>query len=253
MRPFQVTTNAAVKPAGIEGEVRRLLQLRLVELRRQRRVGQPIAHRPVLRRRIRQRALHRDRREEHVLLADRQRHAALAAEVLRRAGDAVGHRDVHGLAGAIDDGLADLRARLVGAGEVADVLLGEVGIEAGDEDGRAHHLGVAGGVVLERIARRRDVGGVQLERLRPVEHELPRGVLLGLCAVSTTAATATIPHVNHVLMRRRSSTGGFYMHEHLGGGSSSGWRVLRSRPVHSRPGPRSSLARGSWSRRGGGT
>ena len=106
-------------------------------------------------------------REVHRRLSDGQRHASLAAQILRRARHAVRERDVHGLGRAIDHRLADLRALRVGAGEVADVLGGEVGIEPGDEHRRAHDLREARRVVLERIARRRHVRRVELEGLRP--------------------------------------------------------------------------------------
>ena len=108
-----------------------------------------------------------------------QRHAALVADLLRGALHAVRQRDVHGAGGAVYDRLAHLRPLVVGAGEEPDVLGGEIGIEAGDEDGRADDLGVAGGVMLQRAAGRRDVGRVELERLRPGDQHVARRGLRG--------------------------------------------------------------------------
>jgi hypothetical protein len=42
---------------------------------------------------------------------------------------AVRQRDADRLAGTIDDWLAELAAHLVGSGEIADILGGEVGVE----------------------------------------------------------------------------------------------------------------------------
>ena len=72
---------------------------------------------------------------------------------------------MYGPTGTVDDRLAQLRALGVRRREVADILGGELGIEAGDEHGRAHDLGEARRIVLERGPRRRDVGRVELERL----------------------------------------------------------------------------------------
>jgi len=72
---------------------------------------------------------------------------------------------VHGLTSTIDDRLAQLRALGVGCRDVAHILGGEIGIEAGDEHGRAHDLGEARRVVLEGGPWGRDVGRVELERL----------------------------------------------------------------------------------------
>ena len=72
---------------------------------------------------------------------------------------------MHRPAVAVDDPLGHEPALLVGTGEEAYVLGGEIRIEAGDEDRRTQDLGEAGGVVLEGIARRRPDFGVQFERL----------------------------------------------------------------------------------------
>ena len=102
----------------------------------------------------------------------RQRDASLIAQVNGGAPHAVRERDVHGPGGAIDHRLAEPGALLVRRGEVADVLGGEVGVEAGDEHGGAHDLGEAGGVVFQRVAGRRHVGRVELERLRPGDQRI---------------------------------------------------------------------------------
>ena len=77
-----------------------------------------------------------------------------------------------GPGGAIDHRLAEVGARFVRGGEVSDVLGGEVGVQAGDEHGGAHHLGEAGGVVLQGIAGRRDIGRVELERPGPRDEKI---------------------------------------------------------------------------------
>ena len=64
------------------------------------------------------------------------------------------------------------------AREVADVFRGEGRIEPGDEDGRAHDLRVAGGVVLDLLAGRRHVLRRQLERLAARDERLPGGVAI---------------------------------------------------------------------------
>jgi len=84
---------------------------------------------------------------------------------------------VDGLGFAVDDRFAQLRALLVGRGEVAQVLGCKLRFEPGDEDGRAEDLGEAGGVVGQRVARRRNVGGVELERLRAGEQGVEIGIL----------------------------------------------------------------------------
>ena len=96
-----------------------------------------------------------------------KRHTPLVAEVPGGAHDPAGHCDVHFLPFAIDDRFCHLRALRVGAREVPDVLGGEVRIEAGDEHGRAHDLGKSGRVMIERVARWRNVRRLELERLRP--------------------------------------------------------------------------------------
>ena len=93
-----------------------------------------------------------------------KRHAPLVAQVPGGARHAVRQGDVNGPGGAIDDRLRDLGALRVRGREEADVLAREIGIEAGDEHGRAHDLGIARGMVLLDLARRRHVRRVELER-----------------------------------------------------------------------------------------
>ena len=108
-------------------------------------------------------ARHVHRLEEHVVAAARQRDAALRSEMAGDDHDAVRQRDADFLLLAIDHRLADFLPLLVWTGEVADAFRRDVRIEPGDEHRRAHRLGVAGGVVLERIAGRRLVRRVELE------------------------------------------------------------------------------------------
>ncbi len=174
-RPFHVTTKAAViDAAGSKAASTARLTLAMSSaastgLRRQR-----IAHRPRQGRRVGEPARDLDGCEARRRLAHRQREASLIAQVNGGASHAVGQRDVHRPGGAIDHRLAEPGALLVRGGEVADVLGGEVGVESGDEHGGAHDLGEAGGVMFQRVARRRHVGRVELERLRPGDQSIVR-------------------------------------------------------------------------------
>ena len=108
-------------------------------------------------------------------LPDRQRDASLARRgTARCASTPFGSVTCTALAARSITGLPSFARSSYGAGEVADVLGGEVGIEPGDEHRRAHDLGEAGGVVLERVARRRHVRRVELERLRPRDQRIVR-------------------------------------------------------------------------------
>ena len=130
------------------------IQLRLVDLRRQRRLRQPVAHRPVLRRRIGQRRLHGHGREGHILRAARQRDATLIADEPGAARDAVRQRQPHLMRVAVDDGVDDLGA--AGARRYEEPVLVHGGLEvaSGDEDRRAQDLRKPGRLMLEPIARR---------------------------------------------------------------------------------------------------
>jgi hypothetical protein len=88
-----------------------------VDLCRQRLLRQHVAHRPQLRRGIRQSALDVDGLEIHGALADRKRNATLAPKIFGRPGHSIRKRDVDRLVGAIDDRLAELRALCVGRRE----------------------------------------------------------------------------------------------------------------------------------------
>ena len=126
---------------GSERGVESLLQLVGIDARRDR-ANRRVARGPGLRRIRPGAARHGNRREIHRRRAGWQHDAPLIAQIARRPARAVRQGDVHGLGGAVDDRLADLGALGVGADEVADVLGGEVGIEAGDEHGRTHDLAI---------------------------------------------------------------------------------------------------------------
>ena len=159
----------------IEGGIHRLPQFRLVEAGGERTSWQHVAHGPRLRGRVGQRARHRHGREIDGVALRRQRDASLAAQVLRRERRPLRHRHAHGLRGAIHHGLSHPGTLEVRPREVADVLSSELGIESRDEHRRAHHFGVSGRLVFERIARRRHVWGVELQRLRAGDEGLARG------------------------------------------------------------------------------
>ena len=95
--------------------------------------------------------------------AQRERDAPLVTEKLGATPHAVGERHVHGPTGTVDDRLAQLRALGVRRREVADILGGELGIEAGDEHCRAHDLGEARRIVLEGGPWRRRIGRTELQ------------------------------------------------------------------------------------------
>ena len=157
----------------LERRVRRLRHLRGVHALGERRGRQRVAHRPHLRPGVGQGTGDVDRVEEHVVFADGQRDAAVVAVELRRPHDAVGQGQVHPAPVAVDLDRRDVRAVLVGAAEEAHVLGRELGVEAGDEDGRAEGLGETGGVVRERVAGRGFVLGVELGLGRTGQHRLP--------------------------------------------------------------------------------
>ena len=152
---------------GIECCIDRLLEFARVDLHGRRIGRQHIAHRPSFGGRIGQLALHGHRREMNCALTKRQRHTSLATEIFGCPRYPVRKRDVDGLLGAIDDRFAQLVPHLVRSGEITHVLGGEIRIEFGDEYGRAHSLGEARGVMLKRVAGRRHVGCIELERRRP--------------------------------------------------------------------------------------
>ena len=158
----------------LERRIDGALHLCRIELRRERRLRQRIAHRPFLRRGVGKPFLDPHGFEIHLALSLRQRHASLVSKVLRRARDAVRQFDVHSFSRTIDHRLSDLRSLLVRAGEVADVLGGKVRVQAGDEHCRAHDLGEARRVMAERVSRRRHIHGVQLERFRSRDQRLAR-------------------------------------------------------------------------------
>ena len=68
-------------------------------------------------------------------LAERERHASLAAKIFRRPRYAVRERDVDRLVGAVDDGLTKRCAHLVGRSEKSDVLSSKVRRKTGHEHG----------------------------------------------------------------------------------------------------------------------
>ena len=109
-------------PGRIEGGFDRLLHLGHVDSGGQSAGRQQIAHRPRLRLRVRQRALHDRRREEHVGLADRQRDAPLAADLFGCPDRAIGHRHFDRPLFAVDLRRAELGPLGIWRGEVADIL-----------------------------------------------------------------------------------------------------------------------------------
>ena len=166
-RPFHVTTNAAVNPsAGWNAAFTAALSFLGVDLWRQRLLRQHVAHRPRLGRGIGQSALDVDGLEIHGALPDRERDAALAAEIFGGPGHAIRKRDVNRLVGAIDDRLAELRALCVGRREKPDIFRRELGRKAGHEYSRAHDLRKSGGMMRQGIAWRRHIGRIELERFR---------------------------------------------------------------------------------------
>ena len=169
------------QPLGrLEGGVDRLLHLVGVDPGGQRRVGQHVPHRPRRGRRIRQGAPDVDRLEEDVVLADRQRDAAVVAVQLRGADDAVRQGQVDAPLVVVDLAVRDVAPVLVGPAEEPDALGREIRVEAGDEDRRAERLGEARDVVRERIAGRGDVLGVELGLGGPRQHR--RALVLLLAA-----------------------------------------------------------------------
>src|SRR6266571_1643412 len=132
----------------LEGCVNNLLELRCVDLGRQRLFRQHITHWPLLCRWVRQSALDRYRSEINGTLANRERHASLAPEIFGAACDTIRERDVNCSVGAIDHWLPNLAAFRVRAREISNVLSCEVRREAGNEHCRTHDLRKAGRVVL---------------------------------------------------------------------------------------------------------
>ena len=150
-----------------EGRVEGALHLGGVDASGQRTRGQHIAHGPGLRLRIRKLLLHDDGLEVHRLLARGKNDGTLIAEKFRGAHGPVRQGNVDLLVDAIHDRLAELRALRGGRREVAEVLDGKVGIETGDEHGRAYDLCESRGVMRQRVAGRRHIGGGKLEGLGP--------------------------------------------------------------------------------------
>ena len=159
---------------GLEGGVHRGRDLLLVELGGKRLVGQHIAHRPRCGRRVRQRAVDLYRREVDVLGVDRQRRASLVADHAGRPHDTIGERQVNHLVVPIDLAIDHVGALVVGTAEIADVFGDEIGVETGDEHSGTEDLGEAGGVVMQRISRRWNVLGVELELGRTRQHRFAR-------------------------------------------------------------------------------
>ena len=77
-------------------------------------------------------------------LAERERHASLAAKIFRRPRYAVRERDVDRLVSAVDDGLTKLCAQFIRRSEKSDVLSSKIRRKARHEHGCAHDLGIAG-------------------------------------------------------------------------------------------------------------
>jgi hypothetical protein len=109
------------------------LELRSVDLGRQRFVRQHIAHRPRLSARIGQLALHGYWREMDRALTEWERHAALAAKIFGCSCYPVGERDVHRLIDAVDYGLTKLYPYLIRRCEKSDVLSSKIWFETSHE------------------------------------------------------------------------------------------------------------------------
>ena len=161
---------------GVECGLDRRLHFGHVHTRGRRTARQHVAHGP--RRGLRIGHLRCDDRwlEEDVRLPDRQRHAALAGDVLRHPNRPIRHRHLDGLLLAINLRCPEPRALFIGRREVADVLRGEGRVEPGDKDRSAHDLRVARRVVLDLLARWRQVFGGQFEGFTAGDHR-PQGGL----------------------------------------------------------------------------
>ena len=165
----------------VECGIDRLLQFLAVDLHRQGTIRHPIAHRPGKGLGGRERGADIDGIEEDILLPHRQGDATMVAVQLCGPNRAVRQRQVDAPAVLIDLAPRDMAAVLVRSAEETDVLGREVRVQAGYEDGRAEGLGESGDVVRERIARRRDVFGVEFRLGGSRQHRrslilaLPRG------------------------------------------------------------------------------
>ena len=91
------------------------------------------------------------------------RDAPLAPVALRGPGDSVGEGQAHRLALEVHDRVDDVPTVLERSGKPAHVRRGVPGIETRQEDGRTEGVGESRDVVVERIAGRQLVGGVELE------------------------------------------------------------------------------------------
>src|ERR1700682_37908 len=133
-RPFHVTTNAAVNPsADWNAAFTAALSFSASISVGSGSCGQHVPHGPQWGRGIGQSALDVDRLEIHGALADWERDATLAPEILGGTGHAIREHDVDRPVGAIDDRLAEFRALSVGRREKPDIFRREIGRKAGHE------------------------------------------------------------------------------------------------------------------------
>ena len=139
-----MTTKAAVIPsAGSKAASTAAFTFTRVELGRQRLVGQYVTQGPRCGRGIGKCAFYLLRREVNGFFADGQRHATLVPEIFGGADHPAGKGQVHFFVLIVNDPLGDMRSFGVGTRKVTDVLGGEIGVEPGDEHGRAQDLGEA--------------------------------------------------------------------------------------------------------------
>src|SRR6516164_7245907 len=109
-------------------------------------------------------------------LAERERHAPLAAKIFRRPCYAIRKCDVDRLVSAVDDRLAELCADLIGRSEKSDVLSSKIRRKTRHEHGRAHDLGIAGRMMDQWVARWRHVRRIKFKGL------CSRNELIELCS-----------------------------------------------------------------------
>ena len=95
------------------------------------------------------------------------------------------------LVGTIDNWFADLRTLGVRARKISDILSRKLWIKARNEHGRAHDLGKARRMMLQRIARRRHIWRVQLKRFRASNQGLIGRERVLCCAALIPRITTT--------------------------------------------------------------
>ena len=147
-----------------EAHFDRFLDLVHINFRRERLVGEHVAHRPRCRGCRRQVSSDIGRRKVDRIFADRRRYTALVLVLLSRPDGAVREGERHALVLKVDDRVDHVCAFREWTRESAHVGRGIGRVESGHEHTGAEHCGKARGLVMQRLPRRRGVLGREFQR-----------------------------------------------------------------------------------------